>query len=185
VKFSDHIPAAAKKLGAEPVAERSGHAFIRTRMIETRALFGAEVSGHYFFGELEGGDDGLFCACRMIAHLAHSGQTLSELRRECPAVTMTPDLRLPVDPGKGQEVIEQVRAAWSEYPQSTVDGVRIDFPDGWVLLRCSVTEPSLTCRFEAADFDTLDRLVHRFSEKLPGLGEDLWDRYEEAMHPGG
>ena len=81
VKFSDRLVEAAGHLGAEPLAERSGHAFIRTRMQESGALFGAEISGHYFFGELAGGDDGLFAACRMIAYLAQSGKSPAESRR--------------------------------------------------------------------------------------------------------
>ena len=185
LRFSDQIPAAAGKLGAEPLAERSAHACLRTRMIHSGAPFGADVSGDYFFGELAGGGDGLFCACRMIAHLAQSGRTLSEWRRQCPTVCTTPDLCLPADPADADAVIEQVRAAWAQYPQSTLEGVRIDFPDGWALIRRSATEPLVACRFEAADIDTLDKLVDCFVEKLPGLGEQLWDRYEEAMHPAG
>ena len=85
VKFSDRIPEAARRLGAEPLVERSGHAFIRSRMLESKARFGAEVSGHYFFRDLAGGDDGLFAACWMIAHLAQSADgSLAELRRACP-----------------------------------------------------------------------------------------------------
>lgn len=181
LKFSDRIPPAAAALGARPVAQRSGHAFIRTKMVASGAPFGAEVSGHYFFGLLGGGDDGLFCACQMIAHLAASGKALSDWRRECPPVTITPDLRLRVEPENQENVIQQVRQTWADHPQSALDGVRIDFPDGWVLLRRSVTEPVMTCRFEATDQEKLVELVDRFCTKLPGLGDQLWDRYDEAM----
>ncbi len=96
LKFSDRIVEAARRLGAEPLVERSGHAFIRRRMVDSGARFGAEVSGHYFHQSLAGGDDALYTVCRLIAHLARSGQTLAELRRACPPVYMTPDLRVPV-----------------------------------------------------------------------------------------
>ena len=59
IKLSDRIPETAAELGAIPRAQRSGHAFIRTSMIEGGGCFGAEISGHYFYGELQGGDDGL------------------------------------------------------------------------------------------------------------------------------
>ena len=180
-KFSDRVPEAARQLGAEPLVERSGHAFLRTRMIECRALFGAEISGHYFYGDLEGGDDALFTACRMIDYLAQSGSTLAELRRACPRVFITPDLRVPVDPEHQQALIEQVRQAWSEYPQRLIDGVRIDFSDGWALVRGSVTEPAMTFRFEAADGPKLHALVGRFCDDLADLGDTLWSRYEAAM----
>jgi len=184
-RFSDQIPAAAAKLGAEPLVERSAHPCLRARMVDCGAPFGADATGHYFFGELAGADDGLFGACQMIAHLAQSGQTLSEWRRQCPPVCATPDLCLPAEAADADAAIEQVRAAWAKYPQRTLDGVRVEFPDGWALIRRSAIEPLLACRFEAADLETLDKLVHRFSEKLPGLGDDIWDRYEEAMHPAG
>jgi len=181
VKFSDQASQAARRLGAEPLAERSGHAFIRRRMLDTDALVGAEISGHYFYRDLYGGDDGLYSACRMIAYLAQENQPLADLRRQCPPIYMTPDLRLALPAGQQQQVIEQVRRAWAEFPQSTLDGVRIDTPAGWALVRSSVTEPALTFRFESIDWAALDDLVHRFCLSLPEVGEELWARYETAM----
>ena len=181
LKFSDRIAEAARQLGAEPIVERSGHAFIRTRMRETGALFGAEISGHYFYRGLRGGDDGLYTACLLIEHLARSGQSLSELRRACPPVYMTPDLRVSVAPDRQAKIIEQVRAAWSEFPQRVIDGVRIDLPGGWALVRSSVTEPALTFRFEGLDWHALDDLVERFCNALPELGDELWTRYRAAI----
>jgi len=180
-KFSDRIPETARRLGAEPLVERSGHAFIRTRMQESEAPFGAEVSGHYFFGELGGGDDGLLAACRMIAFLTGTGQTLLDLRRECPEIFMTPDLRVPLDVAAQQETIERVRAAWSDYPQKTLDGIRIDTPAGWGLIRPSVTEPALTFRFESVDWLGLEDLVDRFCDTLGEVGDRLRTSYEIAM----
>lgn len=180
VKFSDCIPRRARKLGAEPVAERSGHAFVRRRMLDARALFGAEVSGHYFFEELGGGDDGLFAACWVLAHLAQSRKPLAQLRRACPPVFITPDLRLPLAPRDQARVLQQARDAWSHCPQTSLDGVRIDFPKGWALVRGSVTEPALTFRFEANRWTDLSRLVRRFCQSLPGLGADLWRQFAAA-----
>ena len=179
-KFSDRVPEAARKLGARPLVERSGHAFIRTRMLDSGALFGAEISGHYFFGELAGGDDGLFAACRMISHLNKCETTLAQLRRRCPPVFMTPDLRVPVDVKGQQEVIERVRAAWSDHPQQAIDGVRVDFPDGWALVRSSVTEPALTFRFESDGWPALGKLVRRFCKELDELGDDLLEQFTAA-----
>jgi phosphomannomutase/phosphoglucomutase len=181
LKSSDRVPEAARQLGAEPLVERSGHSFIRTRMVETGALFGAEISGHYFFRALQGGDDGLYTACRLIAYLGQSGHALSQLCRECPGVFITPDLRVAVALEHQQDVIDLARAAWSEHPQTTIDGVRIDFPEGWALMRGSVTDPALTFRFEAADLGWLSELVRRFCDKLEALGDELWARYEAAM----
>ncbi len=181
VKFSDRIAEAARQLGAEPLVERSGHAFLRARMRDSGAVFGAEQSGHYFHRALAGGDDGLYTACLLIEHLTRSRHTLSELRRDCPPVYMTPDLRVPVALGEQPRIIEQVRAAWSQFPQRTIDGVRVDLPGGWALVRSSVTEPALTFRFEGLDWHALDDLVERFCDSLADFGDELWTRYRAAM----
>ena len=180
LKFSDRIPEAAAALGAEPLVERSGHTFLRGRMLQSEAVFGAEISGHYFFRALEGGDDGLFAACQMIAHLARCKVALAELRRMCPPVFVTPDVRVPVAPDRGGRVIEQVRSAWSEYPQTTIDGVRVRFPDGWALVRSSVTESALTFRFEADASSRLPAMVHTFCDALGEFGDELWDAYRAS-----
>jgi phosphomannomutase len=181
LKFSDRIAEAAQQFGAEPLRERSGHAFLRARMRESGAVFGAEVSGHYFFRGLAGGDDGLYTACLLIEHLARSGGTLAQLRRACPPVYMTPDLRISMAPAEQPALLEEVRAAWSEFPQSALDGVRIDMPGGWALVRSSVTEPALTFRFEGLDWHALEDLVERFCDALPEFGDELWMRYRAAM----
>jgi phosphomannomutase / phosphoglucomutase len=181
VKFSDRVPEAARKLGAEPLVERSGHTFIRNRMLETGAPFGAEISGHFFFRDLAGGDDGLFAACRMINFLAGSGKTLSQMRRKSPKVFVTPDLRVRVKARYRPTVVRRVRETWSKYPQTEVDGVRICFPDGWALVRNSVTEPALTFRFESRNWNGLTKLVSKFCDSLPEVGEALWASYEDAI----
>jgi phosphomannomutase / phosphoglucomutase len=181
LKFSDRVPEVAKQFGAEPLVERSGHAFLRTRMRDSAALFGAEASGHYFYRALESCDDGLYTACLVIAYLARSDQTLAELRRACPPVYMTPDLRLSIDPDVQPKIIEQIRMAWDGFPQRTIDGVRIDTPCGWALVRSSVTEPALTFRFEGLDWHALDDLVERFCDSMPQYGGELWEHFRAAM----
>jgi phosphomannomutase / phosphoglucomutase len=184
LQFSDRIVEKARGLGAEPLSERSGRAFVRTRMQQTQALFGAETSGHYFFAELQGGDDALFAACRTVAHLAKSGRTMDNLRRECPAVFITPNLRVPLDAAAQTALISQLREAWSQYPQTTVDGVRIEVPGGWALVRGSAADPSLTFRFESIDWPGLDDLVQRFCRSLPEVGDVLWSSYRATLGMG-
>jgi phosphomannomutase / phosphoglucomutase len=181
LKFSDRVPEVARQHGAEPLVERSGHAFLRTRMRDTTALFGAEASGHYFYRALEGCDDGLYTACLVIAYLAKSDRTLSELRRSCPPVYITPDLRLTMPHDEQPKLIEQIRTTWKEFPQRTIDGVRIDLPGGWALVRSSVTEPALTFRFEGLDWPALDDLVERFCDAMPQFGDELWEHFRAAM----
>ena len=180
IKFSDRVVETARALGATPIVERSGHAFIRARMLDTRALFGAEISGHYFYEALAGGDDGLYTACRMVVHLAEQGRPLAALRRECPIVYATPDLRVRVPAERHADLIDRVKAAFADYPQRFIDGVRIDFPDGWVLLRASVTEPAVTVRFEAASSVALDEGLRTFCAKVPEISAQLLDQWAVA-----
>ncbi|MEN6452015.1 MAG: hypothetical protein ABFC96_16115 [Thermoguttaceae bacterium] len=185
LKYSDRVAETVRQRGAEPLAERSGHGFIRRRMVESDACFGAEASGHYFHRALGGGDDALFTACQLIAYLGRSDRRLSALRRACPAVYITPDLRVPT-PIDGQTVLfDAVRSAWDAFSTPTVDGLRIETPGGWALMRSSVTEPALTFRFEGLDWHALDDLVERFCDTLPDeLSEELWGRYRAAMGSG-
>ena len=149
VKLSDRIPESAAQLGALPAAQPSGYAFLRASMIRSGAIFGAEISGHCFFRELQAGDDGLHTACRMISHLAGGEQTLADQRRCCPETCVTPDLRLAMEAVTQPEIMRQIRNAFEAFPQNHLDGVRIEYPDGWALIRRSVTEAALTFRFEA------------------------------------
>ena len=100
LKFSDRIPRPPANWGPSRCGS-GADTVLSARMRESNALFGAEVSGHYFFRELAGGDDGLLAACRLLAYLARSGKTLADLRRRCPAVFITPDLRIEADQPSG------------------------------------------------------------------------------------
>jgi phosphomannomutase / phosphoglucomutase len=184
LRFSDRVPERAKQLGAEPLIERSGYAPIRARMSQSNALFAAETSGHYFFRALEGGDDGLYTTCRMIAFLAQSDKTLAQWRWEYPAIYITPDLQISVSADSQMQIMESIREAWSSFSQQNLDGIRIDTPGGWILIRGSATEPALSFRFESLDWSAMDHLVKQFCDKLPALGEDLWESYLCAMGTG-
>jgi len=179
IKCSDRIAEAVRGLGGRPMLQRSGHAFIRTSMIQEQALFGTEVSGHFFYGELQGGDDGLFTACRMLRCAGESGKSLAGLRRACPPIFTTPDLRLGVEPEDQDGIIEQLKGAFKRYPQGFVDGVRIEFPHGWALVRKSVTASQLTFRFEGDSAEGLERIVREFCDGMPELGTELYGEYEK------
>ncbi|MHB0936417.1 MAG: phosphohexomutase domain-containing protein [Armatimonadota bacterium] len=180
IRFSDRIAEGVRALGGEPHMERSGHACIRRRMMDEGAIFGAEISGHYCYGELDGGDDGLFSALRMIAHLAQAEQSLAALRNTCPIITMTSDLRLPCDTGTQAAILAQVQSAFADYPQTTIDGIRIDFPDGWALVRRSVTEFALIFRFEGVDSAALDRIVREFCDRVPAASDGLAKQFQKV-----
>ena len=134
LKFSDRIPEAARRLGRTAGRGAAATAFSR-RMREADALLGADLSGHYFHRALNGGDDALYTACLLVAYLARTGRPLARLRATCPAIYITPDLRSAARPDRQRKVIEGVSAAWNRFPQRSLDGVRIDVPGGWALVR--------------------------------------------------
>jgi len=165
IKCASIVANAVRETGGEPLVEKSGHAYIRRRMRREDARFGVEVSGHLFYRELAGGDDALYSGLRV---LAMSGRgALGPLRRELtPTYFITPDIRIEVGAAAQEEIILLLGAYHNGHPQSRVDGLRVDFADGWALVRKSITEPRLTFRFESASASGLSALVGNFIEPL-------------------
>ncbi len=137
-------------------------------MITEEAVFGGEISGHYFYRELGGGDDGLYSALLLAGLLVRGGSGLSELAEAIPAYENTPDIRVPFE-GDREAVVEQIAGAFSEGQVSRLDGVKVSFPGGWGIARPSVTEPAITFRFEAESRARLRAIMEDFLSPVPGL----------------
>jgi len=151
LKCSSVVAEELSRAGGMPVMEKSGHTFIKTTLLGRRAVLGGEISGHFFFGEL-GRDDGLYAALLMARIVSESGSTLSMLVDSVPRYPITPDLWLPCPPDLAQAIVREMERAFRDCADcqvTTLDGVRIGWPDGWALARVSVTEPVITLRFEA------------------------------------
>lgn len=172
LKCSSVVPKTVAEAGGIPIPERSGHTFIKTRMIEEDASFGGELSGHYFYRELFGADDGLYSALFMANLLLETGSNLSELADSIPEYAVTPDIRIPFS-GDRAEIIERIAAGFPPCDVSRLDGVKVDFPEGWGLARISVTEPAITFRFEAETQDQLHTIIDRFLESTPEFYEPV------------
>jgi phosphomannomutase / phosphoglucomutase len=151
-----------------PLMERSGHAFIKHRLLTEGAILGGEISGHYFYGAL-GGDDALYATLFLLRVLDDLGLTLGQAMDTVPVYPITPDLRLPCPPAEAEAILASLRAAFAAYPISELDGVRIQFPDGWALARLSVTEPLITLRFEAHDAARLAAIQQEVRQAVPAL----------------
>jgi len=171
LKCSQVVAQEAERLGAAPLMEKSGHAFIKRRMILERALFGGEISGHYFHRALDGGDDGLLNAMLTVHLLRQSEDSLSELRKTVPARFITRDIRLHCSPGQAQNFLEALRNAFPETRRTELDGIRVSFPQGWGLLRASITEPKITLRFEGENAASLHEVIGAFLAPLAELRE--------------
>jgi phosphomannomutase/phosphoglucomutase len=168
--------------GGRALRERSGHAFIKRRLLLEGAVLGGEVSGHYFFAAL-GGDDALYATLAMLAALDALGLPLAEALDTVPAYPITPDLRLPCPAAEAQQIVTALQVAWRDHPLDTLDGVRIAFPQGWALARISVTEPLLTLRFEAESEKELAAIQRQVRQSVPAL--DALLAANEAGRRGG
>ena len=171
LKCSSVVPEEVRRAGGHPIMERSGHAFIKTALLRCGALLGGEVSGHFFFGEL-GYDDALFATLMMLQVLEQGGGPLSALVDGVPRYPITPDIRVPCPPEQGTRILQELEAAFAQDPGAevvTLDGVRIGWPDGWALVRPSVTEPLMTLRFEGRTPERLLEIQSLVAERSPLL----------------
>lgn len=141
------------RLGGIPRMARSGHGFIRQEFLAQNALLAGELSGHFFWHDLLF-DDGIFSSLVLLELLQEYGISLAQMDKALPRYLITPDIRLPYS-GDFQELIEDVAQKLSRYPISRLDGVRVELPDCWGLIRPSITEPILTLRVEGKNRERL------------------------------
>ncbi|MEM6300733.1 MAG: phosphomannomutase/phosphoglucomutase [Pseudomonadota bacterium] len=176
VKCSRNLAQLVTSLGGRPVLWKTGHALMKQKMLETGALFGGEFSGHIFFGERwYGFDDGLYATGRLAEILASQGQTLDELAADLPLSVSTPEILVPVDDSEKFALMDRF-AAKAKFPDGKVtdiDGLRVDFGEGWGLLRASNTSDALTARFEADDAAALEHIRTQFRHQLASVAPDL------------
>ncbi len=176
VKFSDAVCRAVLEAGGDPLLERTGHAFMRGRMVKEDALLGLDACGHYFFRELQGGDDGLFSSLFLLDLVQRSGTQLRTLRRELPKILTTPELRIPASLVCFDLAKNALRRAFPEASSMEIDGLRLTMPDGLILIRESGTEAVVSLRFEGFTQDGFDRIQERILSVLPATAE--WLRQE-------
>jgi phosphomannomutase/phosphoglucomutase len=151
VKCSQALPDAIKKAGGTPVMWKTGHSLIKDKMKELGAPIAGEMSGHMFFTEgFYGHDDALYGAARLLRIVADSGKSVTQLLADVPKFVSTPELRVEVPESLKFGLVDRaVRHFASKYDTVGVDGVRVNFGDGWGLIRASNTQPVLVTRFEA------------------------------------
>jgi len=151
VKCSQTLYDDIERHGGRPIIWKTGHSLIKKKMKEEHALLAGEMSGHIFFADrYYGYDDAIYAGCRIVEILSHEGQSVSQLLSDLPKTFSTPELRVPCPDDKKFIVVEHVVAHYTQTHQVLgIDGARINFPDGWGLVRASNTQPVLVLRFEA------------------------------------
>ncbi|MCI0403116.1 MAG: phosphomannomutase/phosphoglucomutase, partial [Acidobacteria bacterium] len=176
VKCSNHLRRVIKEAGGVPLMWKTGHSLIKAKMKETGALLAGEMSGHIFFKERWFGfDDALYAAARLLEILVEQSKPPSTVFSELPGGVATPELRLDMPEERHAQFMHDLlsRAQFESGEVSTVDGLRVDFKEGWGLVRASNTTPCLVLRFEANDEASLKNVQAHFREKLLALDNKL------------
>jgi len=169
VKCSQAVIEEIKRNGGIPIMYRTGHSFIKKKMKEENALLAGEMSGHFFFADnYFGYDDGIFASVRMVEILSKSEKKLSELVNDMPSYYSTPEIRVKCPEVEKFKIVENIKNKfkYEGYKVITVDGARIQFEDGWGLVRASNTEPALILRFEAKTKEKLREIENLIKKEL-------------------
>lgn len=169
VKTSKTVFDEIARLGGNPLMWKTGHSLIKSKMAETEAKLAGEVSGHVFFADTYFGfDDALYAAVRLLSLIAQSDKSLSQLRAHMPVTQATPELRINCDEVRKFAVVDEVHARLKKAGAevNAVDGVRVNTPDGWWLLRASNTQAVLVARCESTSDEGLERLMKLLKNEL-------------------
>ncbi|MCK4834219.1 MAG: phosphomannomutase/phosphoglucomutase, partial [Gammaproteobacteria bacterium] len=160
----------------KPMMWKTGHSFIKARMKETGAELAGEMSGHIFFKERWFGfDDGLYSAARMLEIVSQRDVASSEIFEALPDSFNTPELQINFEEGEHYKFMEKfiANANFEGADILTIDGIRVNYAEGWGLVRPSNTTPCLVLRFEANDKKTLTEIQNIFREQLLAVDSSL------------
>ncbi|HRS23069.1 MAG TPA: phosphomannomutase, partial [Candidatus Woesebacteria bacterium] len=171
---------AIEKAGGQPLLWKTGYPNISQKMKEAGALFGGEISGHFFFADRYFGfDDAIYATLRLLELIEEKG-SLEKLKEGFSHYYQIPEFRLGLPAGKNKyELIEKIgQSIKKNYPQVeilTIDGIRFSFPNGWGLIRASNTEPLLSGRAEGKTPQELEKIRAIINEELArvGVGERI------------
>ena len=176
VKCSRLLADVVRAAGGIPIMSKSGHSLIKQKMQETGALLAGEMSGHIFFKERwYGFDDALYSAARLLEILVDANEPPEQVFARLPYAASTPELRLDMPEERHASFMQQVREAL-DFPDgelTEIDGIRVDFPNSWGLVRPSNTTPCLVLRFEGDDDAALEAVKERFRRLLVGIDPHL------------
>jgi len=176
IKSTSNLKSYIENLGGEPLMWKTGHSFIKAKMKETGAELAGEMSGHIFFKERWFGfDDGLYGAARMLEIVSQFDEPSSAIFERLPDSVNTPELQVNFEEGEHYTFMDAF-IAQSDFEGAdtvTIDGIRVNYPDGWGLIRPSNTTPCLVLRFEANDEATLKDIQNTFREKMLAVNNNL------------
>ena len=179
VKCSQRLPVAIRRAGGKPLLWKTGHSLIKAKLREINSPFAGEMSGHLFFGERwYGFDDAMYTAGRLLEILSRSKNPSAELDA-LPTSFSTPELNVSCAEGEHHAVVAELlarvadgRLKFEGGSVGTIDGLRVDFTDGFGLIRGSNTTPVLVLRFEGHTNAALHRIEAQFMDALRSVKPD-------------
>ena len=175
VKCSNHLSNLISKNGGTPIMAPTGHFHIKKAIKKNSALLGGEMSGHIFFNDKwYGFDDGPYAAARAAEILAKSNKSISEIFSDFPESFSTPELNITVTDENKFEIIDRFMANSNiDGDKILIDGLRVNFNDGWGLLRASNTTPKLVLRFEGDTEESMNRIQNEFISELSRICPEI------------
>ena len=176
VKCTNLLSNIIKESGGIPVMSPTGHFHIKNTLKETNAPLAGEMSGHIFFNDKwHGFDDGHYSAFRLLEIMHDLNIPLSSILGQLPKAFSTPELNINIEEEKKFEIVKNFvdKAQFEGGSKVTIDGLRVDFDDGWGLIRASNTTPKLVLRFEAKTSSRLKEIQNMFLDQLKLIDETI------------
>jgi len=155
--------------GGKVILTKVGHSLIEDALIKEKGELAGETSGHIFFVDRWWGfDDAIYAACRLLEYVAESGKPLKELVASLPKYVSTPQTRIFAPDERKFEIVEELKRYFQGkyYKIVDIDGVRLEWDDGWAVVRASNTQPQLTLRAEANSGKRLEEIKRIVEESL-------------------
>ncbi len=171
VKCSQRLYDDIGKRGGVPIMWKAGHSLLKAKLKETNALLAGELSGHMFFKDRYFGyDDAIYASLRLLEIIANSDRPFSALLADLPKTVSTPEIRIDCPDDRKFTIAERAKEYFRKhYDIIDIDGVRVQFPEGWGLIRASNTQPALVLRFEAQSAEKLTEYCALVESKLKEL----------------
>ena len=175
VKCSYRLFNGINEAGGNGIMWKTGHSLIKSKMKEESAVLAGEMSGHIFFADRYFGyDDALYSALRLLEIVSKTGKKVSELLEDIPTAISTPEIRVECPEEIKFALVEEVKKELSKGNKTVgIDGARVEFPDGWGLIRASNTQPALVLRFEAQSEERLGEIRSLVEGELDAAKERL------------
>ncbi len=179
VKCSDWVDQTVRKQGGFPILEKAGHSFIHDRIEKEKALLGGEASGHFF---LPGGfpSDALYACLRVLEILKHNEMSLAQFFEKFPVRVSTHDIKVQMPDSAVPPFFSSLEKRAKELGATvyTVDGVRAVLADGWGIIRKSVTEPVISCRFEGPNKMKVRAFIEKWLQDSPEILKEILDKFK-------